>query len=278
MQLTCEIIVVGNELLNGTTLDTNSHWMSGELTKLGVKVDRKTTIRDELEVISRTFLECLKRKPDWIFSIGGLGPTYDDLTVEGLALALGKKLYMDKRAVEMLKASYERRRRMFSTPLRKISRASLKMAMIPEGSTPLPNSVGSAAGVLARSGKTQIVSLPGVPSEMIAIFSEQVIPILKEDTSKYVHAEEWLEAIGISESRLSYSVSRISKKYSGLIYIKSHPMGFEKGKSLIHIQIILSAPVVEKDRALPLLEKAATEMFIATKKLGGKVKRTKSIR
>jgi nicotinamide-nucleotide amidase len=277
-QLTSEIIVVGNELLNGTTLDTNSHWMSEQLTGLGVKVGRKTTIRDEMNVISTTFLECFKRKPDWLFSIGGLGPTYDDMTIEGLSITLGKKLYLDKRAVEMLKISYERRRKMFNTPLRRMSKASLKMAMIPEGATALPNSVGSAAGVLASSGITKIVSLPGVPSEMKAIFSEQVVPYIKTDASKFVHAEEWLEAVGISESRLSYAVSRISKKYAPLLYIKSHPMGFEKGKSVIHIQLILTAKAEEKERAFSTLEKASMEMYNSAKKLGAKLKRTKSIR
>jgi nicotinamide-nucleotide amidase len=278
LQLTSEIIVVGNELLNGTTLDSNSHWMSEQLTALGVKVNRKITIRDELEVISSTFLECLKRKPDWIFSVGGLGPTYDDMTIESLSIALGRKLYLDKLAVKMLKASYARRRKMFNIPLRRMTKASLKMAMIPEEATPLPNSVGSAAGVLAKKSNTTIVSLPGVPSEMKAIFSEQVVPILKAETAKFYHAEEWLEAIGISESRLSYAVSRISQKYIPLLYIKSHPMGFEKGKSMIHIQLILTAKAEERERALIMLEKAASEMLSAAKKLGARVKRTKSVR
>jgi nicotinamide-nucleotide amidase len=277
-QLTSEIIVVGNELLNGTTLDTNSQWMSGELTQLGVNVNRKTTIRDELDTISSTFLKCLKRKPDWIFSIGGLGPTYDDMTIEGLSIALGRKLYLDKKAVEMLKASYERRRKMFNTHLRRISKASLKMAMIPEGATPLPNSVGSAAGVLAKKGIVSVVSLPGVPSEMKAIFSEQVVPILREETAKFYHAEEWIEAIGISESRLSYAVFRISKKYSPLLYIKSHPMGFENGKSIIHIQVILTSKAEDKEKGLSVLEKAANEMYLAAKKLGARIKKTRSVR
>ncbi|MDA4111282.1 MAG: molybdopterin-binding protein [Thaumarchaeota archaeon] len=277
-QVTAEIIVVGNELLNGTTLDTNSHWMSQELTTLGVIVNKKTTIRDELEVISAAFVECLNRKPEWIFSIGGLGPTYDDMTIQGLSIALGQKLYLDRRAVEMLKKSYEVRRKMFNTPLRRMPKSSLKMAMIPEGSTPLPNSVGSAAGVLAKSGTTTIVCFPGVPSEMKAIFSEQAAPILKEGASRFIHAEEWLEAIGISESRLSIPVSRIAKKYSPLLYIKSHPMGFENGKSIIHIQLILSARADERESSIGILEKASSEMFEAARKLGAKVRKMKSVR
>jgi len=277
-QPTSEMLVVGNELLNGTTLDTNSHWMSQELTKMGVKVNRKTTIRDELTVISKTFNECISRKPTWLFSIGGLGPTYDDMTIEGLANSAGKRLYLDRAAVQMLKESYERRRKMFNRPVRRMPKSSLKMATIPKGSTPLQNSVGSAAGVLLKVKGTTVVCFPGVPSEMKAIFTEQVVPLIKEESTQFVHAEEWLELLGTSESRLAPIVARISKKYSGLLYIKSHPMGFEKGKSLIHVQIILTVRKEDEEESLHFLEEATQILVRAAKKLGADVKRAKSVR
>ncbi len=277
-QVKTEILVVGNELLNGTTLDTNSHWMSEELTKLGVRVTRKTTIRDELGVIILTFKECLRRKPEWIFSIGGLGPTYDDMTIEGLAKSVGKELYLDDSAVQMLKDSYERRRKMFNHPIRRLPKASLKMAMIPRGATALYNSVGSAAGVLLKVGNTTIASLPGVPSEMKAIFTEELVPRIQETSSKFINAEEWLELVGTSESRISTPVARISKKYSPLLYVKSHPMGFENGKSIIHVQLILTSKAQDKEKSVGQLEKAASEMITAAKKLGATVKTIKSVR
>ncbi len=277
-QATAEIIVVGNELLNGTTLDTNSHWMSQELTALGVKVTRKTTIRDELSVISATFRECLAREPRWLFSIGGLGPTYDDMTIEGLAKSLKKELYQDPVAVQMLRASYERRRKLFNRPIRRMPKSSLKMAMIPRGSTPLGNSVGSAAGVLVKARSTTIASFPGVPSEMKAIFTEQVVPLIKKESSQFVNAEEWLELLGTSESRLAPMVLKISRKYSPLLYIKSHPMGFEKGKSLIHVQIILTTKKENEKSSLKVLERAAQEMATAAKRLGASIKKQRSIR
>jgi nicotinamide-nucleotide amidase len=278
LQPTAEILVVGNELLNGTTLDTNSHWMSQELTTLGVKVMRKTTIRDVLSIISTSFKECIARKPDWLFSIGGLGPTYDDMTIEGLAKALGKELYLDPVAVTMLRESYVRRRKMFNQPIRRMPKSSLKMAMIPRGSTPLHNSVGSAAGVLAKAWSTTITSFPGVPSEMKAIFTEQVVPLVKRGSANFVHAEEWVELLGLSESRLAPLVSRISKKYAPLFYIKSHPMGFESGKSLIHVQIILATRKEEESHSLDLLERATKEVLTGTKRLGATVKKTRSVR
>jgi nicotinamide-nucleotide amidase len=277
-QTTAEILIVGNELLNGTTLDTNSQWMSEELTRLGVKVIRKTTIRDELKIISSTFKEAIARKPDWIFSMGGLGPTYDDMTIEGLADSVGKDLYLDDAAVQMLKDSYERRRKMFNRPIRRMPKASLKMAMIPRGAVPLYNSVGSAAGVLLKIGKTQIASLPGVPSELKAIFSEELVPLVQQAPSRFINAEEWLEVLGTSESKLSAPVARISKKYSPLLYVKSHPMGFEKGKSVIHVQLILTSNSKNKETSISLLEKAASEMLRSAKSLGATVKTMKSIR
>lgn len=270
--------MVGNELLNGTTLDTNSHWMSQELTSLGVKVARKTTVRDILPVITAAFKECLSREPDWLFSIGGLGPTYDDMTIEGLGKAIGKNLYLDPDAARMLRESYVRRRKLFNQPVRRMAKASLKMAMIPRGSTPLPNSVGSAAGVLAKAGRTSITSFPGVPSELKAIFSEQVMPLIKKGSANFVNAEEWLELLGASESRLAPIVARISQKYSPLLYIKSHPMGFESGKSLIHVQLILTARKEEAPAALKKLEKAAEEVNRAVRRLGATVKKTRSVR
>ncbi len=273
-----EILIVGNELLNGTTLDTNSHWMSQQLTTLGVKVTRKTTVRDVLPVISGAFSECLSRKPDWLFSIGGLGPTYDDMTIEGLAKALARQLYLDPEAARMLRQSYIRRRKMFNQLIRRMPKTSLKMAMIPRGSSPLPNSVGSAAGVLTKIRGTTITSFPGVPNEMKAIFTEQVIPLIEKGSTNFVNAEEWLELIGGSESRLAPLVARISKKYSPLIYIKSHPMGFEKGKSLIHVQLILTARKEDEGPALEKLRRAAEEVTRGLKRMGVTVRKTWSVR
>jgi nicotinamide-nucleotide amidase len=277
-QSSAEILVVGNELLNGTTLDTNSHWISQELTALGVKVSRKTTIRDELQIISNSFKECLLRRPQWIFSVGGLGPTYDDMTIEGLAISLGKKLHTNRKAVTMLKESYERRRRLFNRPLSQMSRSSLKMAKMPIGATPLSNSVGSAPGVLIVFKQTTIVSFPGVPSEMKAIFSEEIVPLIEKGSTQFVNAEEWLLLIGASESRLAPIVSKISREYSGLLYVKSHPMGFENGKSIIHVQIILTTRKEDEEPSIIYLEKATELIIKEAKKLGATVRKLKSVR
>ena len=267
-QTTAEILVVGNELLNGTTLDTNSHWFCTRLDSFGVKVQRKTTIRDELETISKTFRECISRKPDWLISVGGLGPTFDDMTIEGLAISLHRKLVLDDRAVSMLKASYARRA---SMKIRKMSRSRLKMATIPENSTPLFNPVGSAPAVLVEYRRTKIVALPGVPKEMKAIFDQEIVPMLKRSIN-YLISERWLKIVGISESVLAPRINRIAHAHSPSIYIKSHPKGFEQGKSVLNIQLRATSARGDAKKVETDLEKATLEVISSARSLGARVK------
>jgi nicotinamide-nucleotide amidase len=275
-QQIAEILVIGNEVLNGTTLDTNSWWLSSQLNLAGIIVERKLTIRDDLDSITSSFKECISRKPDWIFSIGGLGPTFDDLTIQALSRALNKQWKLNKNAVRMLEASYARRAIKFNLRRkRKLTKARLKMAKLPSGAAPLSNPVGSAPGVLATSGKSRIVSLPGVPSEMKGIFSNEVWPSLQSD---FFISEEWIKVVGVSESQLAPVVSRIFRKYGGSLYIKSHPSGFERGKPLIKIQVILNVIKEEKESGLENLRSVARSIELAARKLGAKPKRIKLVR
>lgn len=275
-QTTAEILVIGNELLNGTTLDSNSHWLSKELARLGIKVERKTTVRDEMKVIIQSFNDCFSRTPNWLFSIGGLGPTYDDMTIQALGLAIGKKLKLDTTALKMLNESRRRRAAMLNRPVGKILKTSLKMAKMPQGSIPLYNPLGSAPGVYVQRGRTKSVSVPGVPAEMKAIFRENVKPMLRS-SSTFFMAEKWLETTRISESKISSSITKIAKKYKPLVYIKSHPMGFRRGSSLLRIQITLSSPGTKKQESLKSLGNATSDVIEMAKRLGGSVRRLNSV-
>jgi nicotinamide-nucleotide amidase len=259
-----EIIVVGNELLNGTTLDTNSHWLSKRLDEIGCTVSRKTTVRDDLPTISGAFRESMQRSPQWIFSIGGLGPTFDDMTLLGLSNALGRKIKLNKNALNFLKQSYKRR------PMpnrRKLLRASLKMAEIPEGSTPLPNPVGSAPAVLSEYRSTKIMSLPGVPREMKAIFKDKLLPLLRQDFEHLSRRKQiWISSTGVRESQIAPATAKIMHRYSPDIYLKSHPIGFDrKGRSLLRFQLISMNPPFSD----PSLEKAARSLEKVISHLGG---------
>ena len=228
---TAEIIAIGNELLIGHTLDTNSHWIAKQLTKHGWILQRITVIRDSLPAIREAVNEALQRTPNVLITLGGLGPTHDDMTLKGVALALRMKLALNADALAMIKARYKKLETTTGlTSFRK------KMATLPIGAQPLPNPVGTAPGVLIKRGGSRLVSLPGVPSEMKAIFHGSIIPLLK-GSSQQAPAEVYLDLVGIVESALAPALNKTRNAFPGL-YFKSHARGHETGiRSLIQLHI-----------------------------------------
>jgi molybdenum cofactor synthesis domain-containing protein len=228
---TAEIISVGNELLIGHTLDTNSHWIAKRFTKFGWTLQRITVLRDSLPAIKDGVTGALRRKPDLLITLGGLGPTHDDMTLKGVALALNKRLALNPEALAMVKARYTALEA--STGLTRFRR---KMATLPEGAEPLPNPVGTAPGVTIKVGTTSLISLPGVPSEMKAIFTASVIPMLRA-SNREPPEEVSIGLVGIIESALAPALDRSRKAFPGL-YFKSHPRGREGGiRSLIQLHV-----------------------------------------
>jgi len=226
-----EIISVGNELLIGHTLDTNSHWIAKRFTKFGWTLQRITVLRDSLPAIKDGVTSALRRKPNLLITIGGLGPTHDDMTLKGVALAFNKRLVLNAKALSMVKVRY--RALESSTGL---TRFRKKMATLPEGAEPLHNPVGTAPGVTIKVGTTRIVSLPGVPSEMKAIFTASVIPMLRA-SKRDAPEEVSIGLVGIIESALAPALDRTRKAFPGL-YFKSHPRGREGGiRSLIQLHV-----------------------------------------
>ncbi|MHA1461160.1 MAG: molybdopterin-binding protein, partial [Promethearchaeota archaeon] len=175
-----EILVIGNEILIGKTLDTNSNWMAKRIVKYGHKLKRITTIEDDVGIISRTLQTILKRKPDMVLTTGGLGPTFDDMTLAGIAKGLKRELELNPHAYNSIKRAYEHAYKSGILKLEGMTKEREKMSYLPQGSIPLPNIRGTAPGVKLTEGETSIFILPGVPSEMKAIFLNVIKPILKE--------------------------------------------------------------------------------------------------
>jgi len=219
---TAEIISIGNELLIGHTLDTNSYWIAKHLTRLGWILERVTQLRDSLDSINSGVRGSLKRNPSVLITIGGLGPTHDDMTLAGIARAVGRPLRLNKEALQLVKEHY---RRLESKP--KLTKYRTKMATLPQGSVPLPNPVGTAPGVRMEQSGTTTFSLPGVPSEMKAIFRASIIPYL-ESFHAIRPKEIELKITGIIESALAPVLDQARKIYPKL-YFKSHPRGRETG-------------------------------------------------
>lgn len=226
-----EVLAIGNELLIGHTLDTNSHWIARQLNRFGWKLQRVTTLRDSLVEISRGIREALKRGPDLMITVGGLGPTHDDMTLKGLAVAVKRPLVLNQEALEAIKKRYERMEEPTS-----LTKYRKKMAALPKGSKPLPNPLGTAPGVLTQSTRTTIVSLPGVPQEMKAIFKGSIVPILERVRTKRPQ-EATIRLVGVIESALAPVLEATQRNFPGL-YFKSHPKGRETGvRSRLQVHI-----------------------------------------
>src|SRR3989475_6380976 len=149
--------------------------MAKRLREPGGLLRRITTIPDSLNEIATAVKESLRRKPRLLFTLGGLGPTPDDMTLKGVARALGTPVRLNETALEMVRQFYKRMER----PAKMIG-PRRKMAMLPKGASPLSNPVGTAPGVLIEKGPTAIISLTEVLREMEAIFRESVIPLLEK--------------------------------------------------------------------------------------------------
>lgn len=102
-----EIVCVGNELLIGKTLNTNAKWIAEQATALGITVKRVTVVADDVNEIAAVIRESLGREPQFLITTGGLGPTFDDKTLEGIAEAMNSKLAINTEAVKIVKEKYE---------------------------------------------------------------------------------------------------------------------------------------------------------------------------
>ena len=233
------LITVGYEILDGKILNTNSKWLAERITSMGGRVDRMITVGDEVDEIVWAIRESIKSGVDWIITSGGLGPTYDDLTLKGVAKALRRKLVLNKKALEMLKRRYEKLYEKGVIPSPQLTPQIVKMAILPRGGKPLKNDVGSAPGVLLRYGKTRIVCLPGVPSELKNLFENEVEPLIRKGLKRVYRVERWFEVKGVAESTLAPKLE-ILRLRNPNVYIKSHPR-MEEGKSVIRVQLISAA-------------------------------------
>lgn len=165
------IITIGDELLIGQTIDTNSAWMAEQLNALGIDVLRRVAVGDTREAILGTLDEELGRN-DFLLITGGLGPTADDITKPLLAEYFGSKMVVNDEVLAHVKSIFEKRNR-------PMLESNLKQAEVPDVCTVLFNKLGTAPGMwFEREGKV-IVSLPGVPYEMIGIMESEVLPRLR---------------------------------------------------------------------------------------------------
>ena len=195
MPAQAEIITIGDEILYGQTLDTNSHWISGELDQLGIKVIRKTTIPDLENHILIAFSEA-EYRADVVLITGGLGPTNDDLTKPTLAKHFGVEMEMNEEAFAELTRRYKRAGW-------KLTDLNKGQAIQPIGSTNIINDLGIASGIWLERNETIFISMPGVPFEMRGMMTKEILPKLKEKFVKENIHHEMIRTAGIAESMLA---------------------------------------------------------------------------
>ena len=168
---TVEILVIGNEILIGEIQDTNTSWLCSLVNSRGGHVVRGTMLRDTEEEVAEGVRQAIERGVDVLFTSGGLGPTADDLTLSAVARGAGLPLVLNEEAREMVRQQYDAFHAQGFMAQGGLNPAREKMAWLPEGAEPLFNPVGTAPGVLTSVGKTSIISLPGVPSELKGILT-----------------------------------------------------------------------------------------------------------
>jgi len=229
---TVEIVAVGNELLLGDVLDTNSHWLCRRLTGLGARVRRVTMVGDEQAAIAEAVRDALVRGAQLVITTGGLGPTDDDLTLRAVASALERPLVENTAALEMVAGTYAALARRGHVASAELTASRAKMARLPEGAEPLANGVGAAPGSLVRlddGGRTPsvraIVSLPGVPDELHDIVQGALRPFLADLLGQGAY-EEWRARVACGdESVLAPLLSEVASQHPD-VYIKSRAKRF----------------------------------------------------
>jgi nicotinamide-nucleotide amidase len=262
-----EIMSVGNELLIGKIANTNAQWLAKRATALGITVKRITVMPDNVVETARAIRETLKRKPQFFLTTGGLGPTFDDKTLETIAKALRCKLEINQEALQMVKQKYlEYAAKTGKQPL-ELTQAQVKMATIPEKAQPIRNPIGTAPAVRLTVEGTILIVLPGVPREMEAIFEETVAPLLKQASGGIGFFETSLYVDGIMESVLAPLIDVAMQDNPG-IYIKSHPRS-EENKP--HMEIHFSTTADNEQEAQKKLQETVIQLSELITKSKGKV-------
>lgn len=210
-----EIITIGDELLIGQVVDTNSAWMGQQLALNGIRLNRKVAVSDNANAIREALCDSGKRA-QVVLITGGLGPTKDDITKKTMADYFGMNLRMDADVLSDVEALFKRFNREM-TPTNRLQ------AEVPEGCIVLRNKNGTAPGMWFEKDGVIYVSMPGVPYEMKAMFSDDVIPRLREKFSLPAIYHRTVMTQGIGESWLSDTLEEweasLQSENIGLAYL-----------------------------------------------------------
>jgi nicotinamide-nucleotide amidase len=194
-----EIITIGDEILFGQIIDTNTQWIGSELTGIGVRTVRKTSVGDNKHDILSAFSDAWKRA-DIVIVTGGLGPTKDDITKHTFCEYFGSTLKMNEDALAHVTAFFAKRGRA-------MTELNIQQAALPDNCTYIPNQWGTAPGMWFEKNGVVYVSLPGVPYEMKNLMEFEILPRLKARFTLNVIQHKSVRTIGIGESFLAEKIA-----------------------------------------------------------------------
>ncbi|MBL3548911.1 CinA family nicotinamide mononucleotide deamidase-related protein [Chryseobacterium sp. KMC2] len=193
------LITIGDEILSGNTIDTNSNFIASELKNIGIKVSQIFTISDEIETIKNTLATAFELG-DLIITTGGLGPTRDDKTKKALAEFFDDEIALDEVTFNHLKGYMERRGR------QDILERNREQAFVPTKSVVFQNHYGTAPCMMMEQNGKLCYSLPGVPYEVKPLIKDQIVPYLQEKFNlNYIHSRI-VSVVGIPESILADTI------------------------------------------------------------------------
>lgn len=246
-------LVIADEILGGHVHESNSHWLAKQAKALGIQFVRVEICGDDLrDVVAsvRRFVNDLDL--DYVVTSGGLGPTPDDRTMEGIAKAIGKTLVLRPEHEQWMRERCRIGHQLGYFKDAEPNAGLLKMCWLPDGSEAMPNEIGTALGAIVTAGPkpTTLFTLPGVPKEFYRMFEQSVRPRLEQGPA--IHTEELV--LYAEESRFFPLLQRLEKEY-GDVVLGSYP---EVG----HIRIRATGPF-ERARQLIAAMKAETKPYHA---------------
>ena len=194
-----ELIIVGEEILSGQTVDSNSACIARKLANVGIEVVHKTTVGDRHDDMKEAIAAAWKRSAVTIMT-GGLGPTKDDITKNAICAAFDRKLVLQDEILKKLEALYRARNL-------KMPAMAQSQALQPQGADLINNPIGTAPGIVFQDAERFFAALPGVPSEMKAILDQSIIPYLAKRPGRNHIVMRRIRTIGITETGIAELIS-----------------------------------------------------------------------
>ncbi|AWX45510.1 Nicotinamide-nucleotide amidase [Flagellimonas maritima] len=228
-----EIITIGDEILIGQIVDSNSAFISKELNKIGVSVYQITSIQDDREHILDA-LKTARERSSIVILTGGLGPTKDDITKKTLCEFFNDELVQNTKVLEHIEELFEK---YISTPISDLNR---EQALVPSRAEVLHNANGTAPGLWIKNGNTAFISLPGVPFEMKNLLKGIVLPKIMEEYERPYIFHKTIMTYGLGESAIAEKIEEWEDNLPSFIKLAYLP-------NLGRVRLRLTAKGVDKE-------------------------------